>query len=299
VAEANAYVGVLLGLLLAFIVVRYWRRLEVRFAALGAVLIAILSMGITIHFAGKAGPIPVFALGLVFPLLQRYLPGRLMLYLTFFGWLALALLPVFKNILPNRLMLFFYLLVGLLIAVWLDDMKAWQPRPRVLGWLALAASLVLLVPALPFPSTLEAAPAFFAGGAASRIPAGSVALVIPFSARGETRAMIWQVQAGLRFRMPEGYAFIPAAPPRGDRVSPPPSATQTQTILVAFGRAGPLTDQTRQQILRELKSWHVQTVVVGPMNNEQQEVDLFTSVLGRAPDSVDGVYVWWGVDTVP
>jgi hypothetical protein len=297
--EDNSYVGVLLALLLAFIVVRYWRRLDVRLAALGAVLIAILSMGVTIHIAGRVSPFPVFTLGLVFPLLQRYLPGRLMLYLTFAGWLALSRLSILGNILPTRMMLYFYLLAGLLIAVWLDDMRAWQPRHRRLGWLALAASLVLLVPALPYPSTPETVPAFFAGGAVSRIPAGSVALVIPFSARGETRAMIWQERAGMRFRMPEGYAFVPGASPRGARVSPPLSSTQVETILIAVGRGQTLSDQTRLLIMSELKSWHVQTVVIGPMTNEQQEVDLFTSLFGRAPEAVDGVYVWWGVDALP
>jgi hypothetical protein len=36
-------------------------------------------------------------------------------------------------------------------------------------------------------------------------------------------------------------------------------------------------------------------VIVGPMHNEQQEVDLFTQLLGRPPAFVDGVYVWWDV----
>jgi hypothetical protein len=296
--EDNSYVGVLLALLLAFIVVRYWRRLDVRLAALGAVLIAILSMGVTIHIAGRVSPFPVFTLGLVFPLLQRYLPGRLMLYLTFAGWLALSRLSILGNILPTRMMLYFYLLAGLLIAVWLDDMKAWQPQHRRLGWLAAAASLVLLVPAMPYPSTPEAVPAFFTGGAVSQIPAGSVVLVIPYSIRNDARAMVWQAHARMRFRMPEGYAFITDTQGRGERLSPPPSALQTETLAVAQGGAGSLTSQTRQQILGELKSWHVQTVVVGPMTNEQQEVDLFTSVLGRASETVDGVYVWWGVDAL-
>lgn len=296
VVEANSYVGILLSLLLAFIAVRYWRRLEVRLATLGSVLIAILSMGITIHFAGKASSIPVFALGLVFPLLQRYLPGRLMLYLTFLGWLGLSRLPVLANILPGRLMLFFYLLAGMLIAVWLDDLPAWQPRLRRLGWAAMAAALVLLLPALPYPTTPESVPTFFTGGSASRIPAGSVALVIPYSAAGDARAMVWQAQAGMRFRIPEGYVFIPDAPPRGWRLSPPPSATQNQTLAVAEGSAEILTDETRQTILGELKSWNVRTVVVGPMTNQQQEVDLFTTLLGRPPQLVDGVYVWWDVN---
>jgi hypothetical protein len=31
------------------------------------------------------------------------------------------------------------------------------------------------------------------------------------------------------------------------------------------------------------------------MTNEQQEVDLFTTLLGRPPELVDGVNVWWDV----
>lgn len=296
--ETNSYVGVLLFLILAFIVVRYWSRPEVRLAALGSALIAILSMGITIHIAGRASSIPVFAIGLVFPLLQRYLPGRVTLYLTFFGWLGLSRLPVLDNLLPSRLMVYFYLLAGLLLAVWLSDLRTWQPMPRRLGWLAAAAALLMLVPALPFPSTPNSVPAFFSGSAASAIPQGSVALVVPYSATGDARAMIWQQAAGMRFRMPEGYAFIPDAPPRGPRLSPPPSTTQSQVLSVGDGTAGALSDTDRLQILSELKSWHVQTVIVGPMVNEQQEVDLFSSLFGRPPEPLDGVYVWWGVDSL-
>jgi hypothetical protein len=39
----------------------------------------------------------------------------------------------------------------------------------------------------------------------------------------------------------------------------------------------------------------VKTVIIGPMTNEQQEIALFTEVLGRPPQLVDGVYVWWDV----
>jgi hypothetical protein len=295
VVGANAYVGVLLLPLLTITAVRYWNRFEVKVAAMGSAIIAILSMGITIHIGGRVSSIPVFAIGLVFPLLQRYLPGRLMLFLTFFGWFALSQLPVFRNILPDRLMLYFYLLAGLLIAVWLDELRAWQPRQRWVGRLALAAALFLLLPALPYPSTPEPVPTFFAGVEASRIPSGSVALVLPFSTGGDGRAMLWQAQTGMRFRMPEGYAFNPN---RGSQGSPPGSATQSEALAVALGNSVTLTDATRQQIRDELKSWRVQTVVIGPMTNEQEEVDLFTWVLGRAPQAVGGVYVWWDVGSL-
>ncbi|HVC77923.1 MAG TPA: hypothetical protein VND96_15525 [Candidatus Micrarchaeaceae archaeon] len=294
--EANSYIGPFLTVLLVFVAVRYWRRLEVVLAALVGGLVAILSMGTTIHIAGKTSQIPVFVLGLVFVLLLRNRPGWLMLVLAFAGWAAMARLPVLSNILPSRLMLLFYLLAGLLVAVWLDGLKAWRPQSRWLGGLAVVASLALLLPALPYPSSPETVPAFFTGAADSRIPAGSVALVIPFSISGDARAMIWQERTGMRFLMPEGYAFIPDPGPHRERLSPPPSATQTQTIAEAQGRAAPLTDATRQQILSELKSWHVQTVVIGPMGDEQMEVDLFTSLLGQPPEALDGVYVWTGVD---
>lgn len=98
--------------------------------------------------------------------------------------------------------------------------------------------------------------------------------------------------------MPEGYAFIPDAPPRGWRLSPPRSATQDETIAIAEGRASPLTDAIRQQILAEWKAWDVRTVVVGPMAHEQEEVDFITGVLGQPPEEVDGVHIWTNVTGV-
>lgn len=298
VVEMNSYVGLILAALLAFIAVRFWPLLEVRLAALGAVLIAILSMGITIHYAGDASRFPVFTLGLVFPLLQRFLPGRLMLYLTFLGWLALSRLPVLVNILPSRLMLYFYLLAGLLLSVLLNDVASRAPRVRWFGRAIVALALIPLLPALPYPSTPEPIPAFFTNGAASDIAPGSVALVIPLAAGQNARAMLWQAAAGMPFRMPEGYAFIPDLPPNGERLDPPPSATQDQVRAVAAGTAGALSDEVRSRMLADLASWHVKTVVIGPMTNEQAEVDLFASLLGRSPQQSGGVFVWNHVDDI-
>src|SRR5438128_444098 len=177
----------------------------------GAVLVAILSMGVTIHVAGKVSSMPVFVLGLIFPLLQRYLPGRLMLYLTFGGWLALSRLPILNNILPSRLMIFFYLLAGLLIAAWLSDMKTSPAGERRFGLFAVVAALFSLIPALPFPSTPNTVPRFFASSSVQRIPAGSVALVIPYSSAAEVRAMPLQGQAGMNVSMAKRDADHPRA----------------------------------------------------------------------------------------
>jgi hypothetical protein len=286
--EVNSYVGVPLAALLVLVAVGYWRMLVVRLATLTAVLIAILSMGVTIHYAGNTGTIPVFTLGLVFPLLQRFLPGRLMLYLTFLGWLALSQIPVIDNILPTRLMLYFYLLAGLLLAVFLNDMMARRSWLRALSLIGTAVALIPLIPALPYLSSPESVPAFFAGGSASRIPAGSVALVVPLSLNTDGRAVLWQAAAGMRFRMPEGYAIIPELTPIGSRLS-------AQVHAAAGGEPIVLTDTDRNQVLNELASWHVKTVVIGPMVNEEWEVQLFSSLFNRPPQRMEGVYVWWSV----
>ena len=286
--EVNSYVGVPLAALLVLVAVRYWRQPVVRLATLTAMLIAILSMGITIHYAGNTGMMPVFAVGLVFPLLQRFLPGRLMLYLTFLGWLALSQIPVIDNILPTRLMLYFYLLAGLLLAVFLNDMMARRSWLRALGLTGSAVALIPLIPVLPYPSSPASVPAFFAGGSVSRIPTGSVALIVPLSLNTDGRAVLWQAAAGMRFRMPEGYAVIPELNPKGSRLS-------AEVLATAAGEPIVLTDTDRHQVLTELARWQVKTVVIGPMVNEQWEVQLFSSLFNRPPQQMEGVYVWWSV----
>ena len=288
--EVNSYVGVPLILLLVFIAVRYWRRLVVRLASLTALLLAILSMGVTIHYAGKTTAMPVFVLGLAFPLLRRFLPGRLMLYLPLLGWLALSQVPILDNILPTRLMAYFYLLAGLMLAVFLDDMMTRKFAFRTIGLLATAVALIPLIPALPYPSSPEPVPAFFDGHSASRIPAGSVALVVPLSWNADGRAMLWQAAAGMRFRTPEGHATIPEIVPKKSRLS-------EKVKVIADGGAVELTESDRQLILSELSRWQVKTVIVGPMTYENYEVQLFTLLFNREPQQLDGVYVWWGVDS--
>ncbi len=52
----------------------------------------------------------------------------------------------------------------------------------------------------------------------------------------------------------------------------------------------------RGSLRRELKAWHVRTVIVGPMANQARMVAFITQVLARDPVQSGGVYVWEGVD---
>jgi hypothetical protein len=148
------------------------------------------------------------------------------------------------------------------------------------------ALLGLLPRALPIQNVTP--PVFFTTGGVSQVRSGSVVLLAPFAqAYTGSVAMSWQAQAGLRFRMPGGYAYGP------NWLSPPPSLMQTTMAAIQLnGESPPLSDLDRTQLLDELRHWHVETVVVGPMANQPVMVDFLTRLLGRPPDSTGGVYLW-------
>ncbi len=286
-AEWNAYVGVPLLALLAFITFRFWSSLLLRWAAIFAALIAILSLGPYLHVAGR---------------IHFHIP---------LPWLAIQKLPLFDNVLPSRLMLFFYLLAGLGLAFFIARMRrSTSGRRRGVGWAAVALSLVVLLPAVPWPATPNPVPAFFTGSAVIRIPPGSVALVAPFSTApgfqlgpgqdSATYPMLWQLASGMRYRMPEGSLIVPDVNgvPSGGR--PPQSATQRAMIAIQQGGQVPdMSSDLVAAITGDLASWKIQTVIVGPMYNQQAMLVFFTELLGHRPEQVDGVFVWWDIKFTP
>jgi len=290
--ESSNYLGIPLIAVLAFISWRLWSDTRVRLVALVGVLAAMLSLCVTIHAAGHLTFVPVAVLALAFPVFRRVLPGRLLLYEFLIAWVAMAQVPPLTNMLPVRLTLFVFLMAGVLLAVFVDHLVHAQAlRSRVLAGAVALLALAPLFPRLPYPAAPVEVPAFFLHSA---IPDGSVAVIFPFVDPTHTPAVLWQAESGMRFKMPEGYAFVP---PGQGNVYPPPSATGAAGLAIAVGTdpagfpAG-LQDQMR----RELKAWHVRTVIVGPMANQARMVAFITHVLARDPVQSGGVYVWEGVD---
>lgn len=303
-AEAtNSYLGIGLVAMLAVMALRFWSSVIVRVTALLAVVLAVLSLGQTIHIGGHVTHIPVFVVALAFPLLQRFMPARLMLFSVILLWLALIRLPVLDNILPVRLMQFGYLLAGILVAILIDAiLRSGDRRTQLAGGLGLAISLVLLLPAWPFPAAAPPIPEFFRSAMVDRIPQDSVALIAPFSRASidGVYPVAWQAASDMRFRMPEGYIIVPGGTesyqPGGPSPSPPSSATQT--VMVAIERGDDLsgfTDALAQQMRAELAAWSVKTVIVGPMPHQDRMIEVFRILLGHEPESQGGVYVWWQV----
>jgi hypothetical protein len=287
-AEWGSYVGLpLLGLSI-WVSRREWRRPLVRYVALLGLLLALLSLGPTLHVAGIVTAIPTVVLGFAFFLLGRQ-TRVLPLLLAFVGsWAALAVAPVVSDILPARLMGLVFLLLAILTAVFLDSTRWSIPRHRLVAGMATTAALLALVPAAPVATTPFAVPGFFQGELERRVPQGRVVLVAPYAYAWDDVAMIWQSASGMWFRMPEGYGTVP-----GPSLNPP--STNLGDLMIAIDRgaaAADLTSQSRELLLADLRRWKVEAVVVGPMAHQDDMVRLFRDLLDRAPDSVGGVYVW-------
>jgi len=294
--EWSGYLGIPLLVLLSYGTILYRKDRQVRLAALLGGFVALLSMGPLINLGGRTTPIPVALLALAFPPLTRDVrPARLMLYVFLAIWIAMAFVPIVNDILPSRLTLFVFLFCGLLLALIVDaTLKSGRPRRIAILAVVTALAVFALLPRQPFPITGTSSPSFFTTDAVRQIPDGSVALVAPFAYDWRLATpMLWQVQSGMRFRMPEGFAWIP-----GPSYTPTPSALGDVMTAVARGTAMPeITDDQRRSMLADLDRWRVGTILVGPMAREDQMVQVFTDLLGRPPALDGGVYVWWQVDT--
>lgn len=287
-AEWHAYLGVPLLAVILYTARRFWHTGLVKVVSLLALMLALLSLGPTVHVAGVTTPIPVAVVAAGFLLVRKTAPARLLMLTFVGGWAALAILPVFSNAYPGRLMVYVFFFAGLLFAMFIDLMLAAPIRPRAWAVAASVAVILTLTPAFPFPSTPMPVPDFFTTTVRDRVPEGSVALVAPYAYAWDDRAMVWQSAAGMWFRMPEGYGTVP-----GPTVNPRP--TTLGSLMMGIGQGLPydgLSDSARDGLRSDLARWSVRTVVIGPMEYEENMVSLFRDLLQREPEITGGVYVW-------
>jgi len=311
--EWSGYLGIPLLALLGYAIASLWSRgkseagvLAGIFAVTG-VFVALLSMGPLINVAGHTLPLPValIALAIVFWVRRRVVDrgvrraARIMLWTFLAVWGATIFVPIVSDVIPARLMLFVFLFAGLVLAIWLDHaLRLARAAGRTLAVralpLALAClALVPLIPRQPFPTMPLAVPSFFTTPAlVNEIPAGSVALVAPFAYDWRLAVpMLWQSEAGMRFRMPEGFAWIP-----GPSYVPHRSALGDAMAGIAkSGSQPPMTPEARLAYAGDLRAWQVQTVIVGPMARQDQMLQFFSDLLGRLPSEEGDVYVWFGL----
>ena len=268
-AEWTGYIGLPLLLILITLVILRWRRPVVLFTAVMGTIALLFSFGPSLHIDGHDYHVPMpWGPFSNLPLLHQIIPGRISLIVTLFAALGLAL-AVTEVQRANRMWLSALGVVGIVLVIWV-----WIPRP--------------------LPTVDVGTPTYFTSSAVDRIPRGSVALVLPYVGDSQQdEAMLWQAQAGMRFRMPEGWAIVP-----GDHFGPQ-SQTRTTFGLLTPGTTH-VSDAAASAMRADLKRWHVQTVIIGPYHRvnpgmRESTVKVMEQVLGRAPIEQGGVQVWYDV----
>jgi hypothetical protein len=266
-AEWDGYLGLPLLGILASAVWRYRRSRLIQVVAATAVVVAILSIGPYVVIRGHQFPIPL-------------------------PWLVTEHIPVVKNLLPNRFMAHVFLLAGVAIAYVIAQLK---PAPLAAHWRAgvvALAAVLLLLPALPRPSTSLPPGVTVSEKVREVLDSGGVVLPSPFATPDDPKAMLVQAETGFAFSMPGGYAYAPNLPP----VAAPSALAQLDASDSAQLRATALASAGgRAQALSLLRASRVQTIVVlaGPGAREFEH--FWTALLARAPAMYGGVAIWTGV----
>src|SRR5215475_3891196 len=311
--ENGTYLGAPLVLIAACLAIAYRRRPVTAIAGVLAAVSYALSLGTRISIGNHA----------------TRLPGP---------FAALAHVPFIQDIEPARFSLFTVLFVAIVLGTGLDALA----RPRRLaaplqagtarwGRPALAvvlgvAALLPLVPRWPYPSGPDVTPPFFTTPAVQRLPPGTVVVTLPYPARNQNEALVWQAKAAMRFRLVGGTAFFVPGPDHrslysGARSLRPPGIYQVFNTALnpAPGTAGnpPLQRQLVAAVRQDLRRYHVGAVIVNPVAQRTVRVGhrygmplparlgavpglglavrYITAATGHPPQSVGGVLAWFHV----
>ncbi|MGH8939425.1 MAG: hypothetical protein ACRDV2_08745, partial [Actinomycetes bacterium] len=183
-AEATAYVGPALLLIVAIYAVTRWSRPATR-VLIGVIAVSyVLALGSELNVAGEATDVPL-------------------------PWALLHPLPVLYHVMPARLFLFGMLAIAIVVALWLarGSRRGWAK------WALAAVAVAMLAPNLSagYWRGEPTNPAFFTSDAYERhIEEDEIVLALPYARYGNS--MLWQAETGMHFRMVEGYVS-PEYPP--------------------------------------------------------------------------------------
>ncbi len=208
-------------------------------------------------------------------------------------WAWLAHLPVYGFGSPARIAPFVFLGAATCLALVVD--RCWPDRPDArLAWpgLVAIAAVLPLLPIGPLPVWVVPTPRYFTDGEVRTLPSGSVVAVaaLPDPVVG-LDAMLWQADAGYRFRLPWGYAYQAGAS-RHASTWGSVGALQALWLDATTGRAIALRSGEGLAIRRELSRWRATAIVVGPMPHRKLVVALTADVVGREPRWRGGAAVW-------
>jgi hypothetical protein len=273
--EQNAFFGWPLLILVAVLVVWLRRVALVRALTLVIVVAATFSLGPEIMFRGEntglAGP-----------------------------WKLISQLPLYESVLETRFTMVCVPAIAILLAfateqvVTLGALAPWRGAPLRLVWgVALAEALLPIAPKPLLAADRPATPAFFSRGLWRQYAApGHTIVTVPLPDSGAATAMHWQVVAGLRFSIAEGYFLGPWGSDRQGVYGAVPRPTSSLLAHVRDGHvAAAVTPADVQAARDDLVFWQADAVVLGPHDQQEPLRVTLDRLLGPGA-YVGGVWVW-------
>jgi hypothetical protein len=267
--ENGSYLGMPLLLLLGWVTWRYRRIAVVRFSAVLALVVLVLSLGRRLAVAGTTYDIPL-------PLAP------------------VAHVKLLSNLAAVRLALYVSLFAALLLAVALDRLHRHGSLARH-RWRAAAIGLLVvvsLVPDWPYHFERTRTPAYFTSAQVERIPRDAVALVYPVPRFPSSEAMHWQALARYRYRSVGGYLITPNDVGDGTYRGGP-TIWERLTGRAAGGGLQPLSPVAATALRDEIRQLDVKAVVVADRPGAEAVVAVVAALLGRAGERSGGVTAWY------
>lgn len=280
--EQNAFFGWPLVALTVVVVVWLWRDPRARGLATVAFGAVLLSLGRTIPVPGT----------------DVTLPGP---------WRLLHDLPLFESVIASRMAIAAVPALGVLLALACDRWDA-QARPagstgrvaaddralRAVGWAAVTAALLPIVPTPLATVDRAAVPSFIADGTwRASVPQGRTLVPVPLPDPAHTEALHWQTIAGLGFPLPGGYFNGPYGPDRTGIYGPVPRATSA--LLSEVSRTGRIPDigpAQRREARKDLRFWRAGAVVLVSQPGDQALRLTVQRLMGAPGRWIGGVWVW-------
>jgi hypothetical protein len=180
--EGGAYFGLPLLAMMVLGAVQRWSRVDGKVMVLTLAVVVVCSLGGHLAIGGPTSiPLP---------------------------WAVAHRLPILGLMLPSRFVVYGFLIGAILASMWLA-----QSGARVLPIGLAALSIIFLWPATGhgyWRSTPDLPSLFTASRYRSVITARDTVLVLPIGGVGN--GMLWQAEAGLRFKLAGGYVVPPEAP---------------------------------------------------------------------------------------
>lgn len=268
-AEATGYLGVPLILVALYAAVRWRREPLVLAVALGTAVMALLSLGPHLHIGGIDTGIK--------------LPAAIFNHL-----------PVLSNLLPVRFSLMAEFGLALLLALVLDRTLLRHPVRAKVGSLLGVLGVVSCLSVVLLATSSVAIPQYFApGGAASSLPAGTVALVGPYIDDGAATpvSQLWQAESDFHFALIDGLVITSDQQGHATWILDSPIRDVFHMIQVN-GATPPEGPDLRTSLLTELHQRSVTIAILGPMPHQDVSARFVTWLLGYSPQRTQGVLVW-------